>query len=206
MPKLPTVDEVTVPGRRAVPRSRRGWQQLVREIDSCRRCPLGYARQHVVVHRGSLRPRVVFVGEAPGEEEDRVGRPFVGRAGRRLDTAIESLGLRSREFAIINVFKCRPPENRFRSDAALACRPFLAQQLDFLRPRVVVPMGSHALEAFRPDALPILRSAGTRLQWRGRLLFPLVHPAAALHAPALARRWERDLRRLQRALSPTEVK
>ncbi len=193
-----TVDDCWPPpeGRR-----RSDWEALSAEIAACHRCPLARTRTHVVVHRGSLRPTVLFVGEAPGAEEDRTGVPFVGRAGRRLDEAIARLGLGAGEYAVVNTVKCRPPSNRFDRRAADACRPFLARQVAFLDPRVIVPLGAPALAAFRPDLLPVTRAAGRPSRWRDRSLFPLLHPAAGLHSGRFRERWTRDVGSLGRWLA-----
>jgi uracil-DNA glycosylase family 4 len=163
-------------------------------------CPLGSQRTHAVVYRGGLSPRVVFVGEAPGAEEDRTGRPFVGRSGKILDRAIVTLGLGEGEFGILNVLKCHPPENRFDRGAARTCRPYLDRQLALLRPEVLVPLGAHALAAVDPGAPPVLTAAGRPLSRAGPPHFPLVHPAAALRSHRLRRRWEHDVRALKRWL------
>jgi uracil-DNA glycosylase len=201
MPALPTVEQVWP----AVPRTRRRtfaeWNRLNREIDRCRRCPLGDLRAHTVIHRGSLRPRVLFVGEAPGASEDRQGIPFVGAAGKRLDRLVGEIGLLESEFAVVNVIKCHPPGNKFSLEAAEACRPFLARQVEFLQPIMVVPLGVSALAAFRPDLLPIGRAAGRLFRWRGLLFFPLIHPSAAARSRTFLRRWERDGKRLSALLS-----
>lgn len=155
----------------------------------------------MVIHRGSLRPRVLFVGEAPGASEDRVGVPFVGAAGKRLDQLVARLGLLESEFAVVNVIKCHPPANRFSDEAARACRPFLARQVEFLQPIMIVPLGVSALSAFRPDLLPISHAAGWLSRWRGLLFFPMIHPAAAARSTALRRRWEHDGKSLSKVLS-----
>jgi DNA polymerase len=143
---------------------------------------------------------LVFVGEAPGAEEDRTGLPFVGRSGRELDRAVATLGLSDEEFGMLNVLKCRPPGNRFDRGAAGTCRPYLDQQLDLLRPEVVVTLGARALAAIDPNALPMLSAAG-RPRTHGRTLyFPLIHPAAALRSRRMRERWERDVRALGRWL------
>jgi uracil-DNA glycosylase len=201
MRRLPTVEQVWP----AVPRTRRRsmseWRRLNREIDRCRRCPLGDLRQQVVIHRGSLRPRVLFVGEAPGAAEDRAGTPFVGAAGKRLDELVERLGLLESEFAVVNVIKCHPPGNKFSPEAAAACRPFLARQVEFLQPIMIVPLGESALSAFRPDLLPITHAAGWLSRWKGLLFFPLIHPAAAARSAVFRRRWEHDGKSLSKVLS-----
>ena len=177
------------------------WARLAREIAACTRCPLHRTRRQVVIYRGAPRPRVLFVGEAPGAEEDRVGLPFVGRSGRRLDRAIEAIGLREGDFGILNVIKCRPPSNRFSRTANVACRPFLDRQLALLRPEWIVTLGAHALSAFDADAPSVTRCAGTVRSWGSTPLFPMRHPAAALHAPKYRKRWERDVQRLADHLS-----
>ena len=185
-----------LPSRPARPRGgiRTEFERLTGEIRACRLCPLGSTRSHAVVYRGALAPRVVFVGEAPGVEEDRTGVPFVGRSGRVLDATIVRLGLSAREFGVLNVLKCRPPHNRFDRAAARTCRPYLERQLALLRPRVLVPLGANALKTLDPAAPPILRCAGTP---RGRpgapQLFPLVHPAASLRSRLLRERWQKDV-------------
>jgi uracil-DNA glycosylase family 4 len=144
---------------------------------------------------------VMLVGEAPGASEDRAGRPFVGRAGRLLDEVLEVAGLRRRDVYITNVVKARPPGNRDPKAAEVAhCMPWLVAELDLVRPRLVVPLGRHALAHFAPGR-KITEVAGTRLDVEGPPLFPLLHPAAALRSPAMRERLFDDARRLPEALS-----
>ena len=173
--------------------TRAAWEELSEEIRHCQLCPLGRTRTQAVVYRGSLTPRLVFVGEAPGAAEDRVGIPFVGRAGARLDAAIERLGLSPSEFGILNVLKCRPPQNRFDPAAARTCRPYLDRQLELLRPRVLVPLGRSALRALDPRAPPVLEAAGHPRLYGPVAMFPLLHPAAAMRSRRWAERWDRDI-------------
>jgi DNA polymerase len=190
----------TRPARRADLSVRAEWERLSAEIQACRKCPLGDFRTQAVVYRGGLAPRVLFVGEAPGAEEDRLGLPFVGRSGRILDSGIASLGLSPKSFGVLNVLKCRPPGNRFDVRAARTCRPYLDRQLELLRPEVIVTLGARALCAVDPSAPPVLRAAGRPLRDGIPRLFPLVHPAAALRSRRLAKRWEHDLAALGRWL------
>jgi len=191
-----------VPRRRTVsPSVREEWERLSDEIRSCRKCPLGSVRTNAVVYRGGLAPRIVFVGEAPGAEEDRTGLPFVGRSGRLLDEAVASLGLGADEFGILNVLKCRPPGNRFDRSAARTCRPYLDRQLTLLRPAAIVTLGARALAAIDPTAPPMLSSAGRPRALGDLPFFPLVHPAAALRSRRMRTRWERDVRALGRWLA-----
>jgi uracil-DNA glycosylase len=177
---------------------------LQHEIATCTRCALHQTRTRAVIYRGGPAPKIVFVGEAPGAEEDRQGVPFVGRSGKRLDAAIASIGLRTEEFGVLNLVKCRPPKNRFDLVAERACRPYLQRQLELLRPEALVSLGAHALQALDPSAPRILLCAGRPRKAEGRDLFPLIHPAAALRSTTLARRWTDDVQRLAAWISSTE--
>ncbi|MCI4339772.1 MAG: uracil-DNA glycosylase [Thermoplasmata archaeon] len=173
------------------------WDRLTHEIEQCVRCPLHRNRTHAVVYRGGDHPRVVFVGEAPGRDEDRLGKPFVGRAGRVLDRAIERVGLVAADVGIINLIKCRPPDNRFDPAAETACHPYLDRQLDLLRPERLVTLGRHALHALVPEAPAITLAAGHVQSGPRGAVFPLLHPSAPMHAPRLAARWEQDVELLR---------
>ncbi len=168
------------------------WSALRAEVAACTRCPLHRSRTQPVFYRGGLRPHLVVVGEAPGAQEDRLGRPFVGRAGRRLDAALAAVGLGEAEVGLLNVLKCRPPGNRFDPAAARSCRTHLDRQLAWLDPPRLVTVGARALAALDPEAPPILRCAGRPRTALGRPLFPLIHPAA-VRSHALARRWADDV-------------
>jgi uracil-DNA glycosylase len=180
---------------------RSAWEALSTEIRACTLCPLHRTRIQAVVYRGSLSPTVLFVGEAPGAAEDREGRPFVGASGRRLDAAIRDLGLTERDFGILNVIKCRPPQNRFDRAAEKACRPYLDRQLALLRPKVIVTLGASALRAFAPAAPPMLLAAGRPWSEPRWSVFPLLHPAATLRARRFRARWESDLTTLRAFLA-----
>ena len=195
---VPTLPPSPAPSSTSLPRGSRGsrtraFRALSEEIRGCTLCPLAQGRTQAVVYRGSLRPNVVFVGEAPGAEEDRQGIPFVGRSGRLLDRAIADLGPALGEYGVLNVIKCRPPRNRFDPRAARACRPYLDRQLDLLRPRVLVPLGARAWTALAPRAPPILQAAGSPRPGPDAWLFPLIHPAAALRSRRWHERWDRDV-------------
>jgi uracil-DNA glycosylase family 4 len=147
---------------------------------------------------GSADAEVVIVGEAPGGQEDRTGRPFVGNAGKLLDALLAEAGLAREAVFITNVVKARPPGNRDPKAAEVAHhRPWLEAQLDVIRPKLIVPLGRHALKHFAPDA-KIGEVHGSRVQDG---LFPLYHPAAALHNPRLRETLLADARSLRDALS-----
>lgn len=189
-------DRRGVGARTAAPTRAEAARALAVEIEACRRCPLGASRTRAVVYRGSLRPRVLFVGEAPGKEEDRTGVPFVGRSGGILDAAIRRLGPGLASFGVLNVLKCRPPGNRFDPAAARTCRPFLDRQLKLLRPELLVTLGSVALRTVAPEAPAVMRAAGRPLSSPAGPVFPLLHPAATLRSRRNAERWAADVARL----------
>lgn len=169
-------------------------------MHACQACHLASTRTLVVVYRGAPSPRFLFVGEAPGAQEDRDGRPFVGRAGRILDEATEQAGLAAEEWGVTNVVMCRPPGNRFDPEAARACRPWLSSKVASLAPRVVVTLGTHALAAFAPEALPVTSSTGRLRAWGAAQLFPMVHPASTLRSRGYRDRWRSDWERFRELL------
>ena len=149
---------------------------------------------------GSADARIVVVGEAPGASEDRAGRPFVGRAGRMLDDLLAEAGLTREDVFITNVLKARPPGNRDpRSDEVEHSWPWLRAQLEIVEPELLVPLGRHALRRFAPE-LRIGEAHGRPAEAGGLRLFPLYHPAAALHNQALRGTLVRDARALGAAL------
>jgi uracil-DNA glycosylase family 4 len=155
---------------------------------------------HLVPGEGSATADVVIVGEAPGASEDKAGRPFVGRAGRLLDGLLAEAGLEREDVFITNVVKARPPGNRDpRADEVAHHLPWLEAQLDVIRPRLVVPLGRHALKRFAADA-KIGEAHGHVLERDGRRLFPMYHPAAALHNQSLRATLLDDARGLREAL------
>ncbi len=157
--------------------------------------------KQLVPGAGSASAHVVIVGEAPGAAEDASGLPFVGNAGKLLDRLLEEAGLVRADVFVTNVVKARPPGNRDpRPDEVAHHWPWLQAQLDVLRPRLLVPLGRHALGRFAPKADRISDVHGRVLERHGRRLFPLYHPAAALHNPALRATLSADARALGEAL------
>jgi uracil-DNA glycosylase family 4 len=149
---------------------------------------------------GPADAEVVFVGEAPGASEDKAGRPFVGSAGRLLERLLADAGLRREDVYITNVVKARPPGNRDpRRDEVAHHMPWLLAELEALRPRVVVPLGRHALAHFAP-ALKISEAHGQAVESDGRLVLPWYHPAAALHNQSLRMTLHADAQALARLL------
>lgn len=160
----------------------RPWEELEAEALSCTKCPLARERTQVVFGVGNRDADLMFVGEAPGHDEDLQGEPFVGRAGRLLTKLIEDLGLTREDVYITNVNKCRPPGNRDpRPDEVEACSPYLQEQLSHIRPRVVVTLGNFATQLLLDTKQGIGRLRGREHPFRGdAVIIPTYHPAAVL--------------------------
>jgi len=187
--------------------------RLEDEIKSCTLCPLHASRKNAVPGEGSLDAKVMFIGEAPGRNEDIQGRPFVGAAGKLLDQLLELAGLKREEVYITNVVKCRPPNNR---DPAVseknACQPYLEKQIKIISPKLIVTLGRHSmmemlgLAGYR--ATSIMRERGRirkiRLFGLEVLLMPTLHPAAALYNPKTKSLLEQDFQRIKEILKKLE--
>jgi DNA polymerase len=157
------------------------WQALEARARACTRCPLHKQRTNVVFGEGSRQARLCFVGEGPGEDEDRTGRPFVGRAGQLLDKMIVAMGLKREEVFICNVVKCRPPANRTPlPEEASACWPHLEEQLALLQPKVIVALGAPATKTLLKISLGITQLRGHWYTYRGIRVMPTYHPAYVL--------------------------
>jgi DNA polymerase len=167
--------------------------QLHETIRSCKNCGLHATRTQAVPGTGPCPADVMIVGEAPGFNEDRQGEPFVGAAGKLLDTLLARISLSRSEVFITNVLKCRPPMNRDpMPNEAEACSPYLQRQLELIKPKVVLILGRHALERLMPGQGSISRVHGSLIK-RGEVAYvPLYHPAAALHNGSLVSDLEHD--------------
>jgi len=168
----------------------------------CRRCKLhGLGRRQVVFGVGHPAARLMFVGEAPGEGEDRQGEPFVGRAGQLLTKIIEAIGLHREQVYIANVIKCRPPGNRNpEPDEVASCEPFLFRQIETIGPRVIVPLGKFAAQCLLKTAEPITRLRGRVYEYRGASLIPTFHPAYLLRNPSAKRDVWEDMKKVRAIL------
>jgi DNA polymerase len=176
-------------------------EEIRAELENCRRCALCQGRRNVVFGVGNSHARLVFVGEAPGREEDEKGEPFVGEAGRLLDRILFAMGLRREEVYICNVEKCRPPNNRDPlPEEIAACEPYLKRQLAAIRPRVIVTLGRFAAQALLRDQTPITRLRGRWREYEGVPLMPTFHPAFLLRNPAGKREVWEDMKQVMRRL------
>ncbi len=177
------------------------------EVLPCTKCKLAKTRTQVVFGEGNPRARVFFIGEAPGANEDRTGRPFVGRAGQLLDRIISNaMGLRREEVFIGNVNKCRPPGNRAPApDEVAACLPYLKQQVAIIRPEVIVTLGRVAVGNLLGTSLPMGKLRGMTLDYQGTPVVATWHPAYLLRNPsAKAGTWE-DIKRVNLLLGLPEI-
>jgi uracil-DNA glycosylase family 4 len=169
------------------PNAEPGLARIAAQIAQCQKCELAQTRTNTVPGEGNPRPRIAFVGEAPGEDEDRKGRPFVGRAGQLLDKIIAAMGLARSDVFICNILKCRPPGNRDpKPDEVEKCSPYLQEQLELLRPEIIVALGSHAAKTLLDTNLAIgkLRGRFHDYYFSPMLppikLMPTYHPAYVL--------------------------
>ena len=169
---------------------------LVDEIRSCTLCSLSEKRTNAVPGEGSRTSDIMFIGEGPGFYEDRDARPFVGPAGHFLDELLASIGLRRGDVYITNMVKCRPPNNRDPLPGEIrACQPYLDSQIEIISPKVIVTLGRFSFGKLFPGE-SISRARGKPRRWKEIMVYPMYHPAAALHNPALRPVIEGDFSRL----------
>ena len=180
---------------------------LQSHIGVCTRCKLHrMGRKQVVFGVGNPNARLMFVGEAPGADEDQQGEPFVGKAGQLLTKIIEAIGLQRSDVYIANVIKCRPPSNRNpEPDEVATCQPFLFAQLDLIRPKVIVALGTFAAHALLGSDAPISRLRGRVQDYRGGAkLIPTFHPAFLLRTPERKRDVWEDMKKVRALLAEDE--
>jgi DNA polymerase len=180
--------------------------EVYREASQCTRCPLHETRTKVVFGNGNSDADLMFVGEAPGAEEDRQGLPFVGRAGSLLTQLLNEIGIGREDVFVTNVLKSRPPGNRDPQPAEIeACRPYLETQVELIQPRVIATLGNFATRLLTGNPAGITKVRGApqvhTLGGRPVFLLPLFHPAAALRTPSLAEVLRQDFRTLPDLLS-----
>jgi uracil-DNA glycosylase family 4 len=198
----PVPSPVAAPeGADARPTGARGLALAREELGDCQRCRLKDERKQIVFGVGNAEADLVFVGEAPGADEDRVGEPFVGAAGQLLTKMIEAMGFGRDDVYICNVIKCRPPGNRNpEPDEVAACEPFLKKQLAALRPRMIVTLGKFAAHCLLRVDTPITRLRGNFRSYEGIQLMPTYHPAFLLRDPSRKREAWSDLQLVVAAL------
>ena len=157
------------------------WEELEESIKGCNKCKLCKTRQNIVFGTGNKKAKLMFIGEGPGADEDRLGEPFVGRAGKLMNLAFETLGIDRNEVYIANVVKCRPPGNRNpEEDEAVACLDYLRNQVILVQPEIIVLLGSVALKNILGKEYGITASRGKWVEKKGIKYMPTWHPAALL--------------------------
>jgi DNA polymerase len=169
------------------------------ELGDCRRCKLHPYRTQIVFGVGNPQAKLVFIGEAPGRDEDLQGEPFVGQAGQLLNKIIQAIQLRREEVYIANIIKCRPPENRNpEPDEIAACEPFLIKQLQAIHPRLICALGTFAAQTLLKTEEKISSLRGNFHEYQGILLMPTYHPAFLLRNPGWKREVWEDMKKIKK--------
>lgn len=196
-----------LPAAPAIEKSTETLEQIWADVGNCTRCPLYEGRTNIVHTEGSRKARLMFVGEAPGADEDAQARPFVGRAGQLLTKIIESLGLKREDVLIGNVNRCRPPGNRAPTpDEAGACKPFLLREIASVAPDVIVVLGNTAMKNLLDTKEGITRMRGIFQDYKGVKVMPTFHPAYLLRDPSKKRETWEDLKKVRDYLESTSKK
>ena len=193
------VKKSAAPAARAVPAAENvsSLETLCREVAGCTRCALHLSRNNTVFGEGSTNAGLMFIGEGPGFEEDRTGRPFVGKAGQLLDKMISAMQFSREEVYIANIVKCRPPDNRVpMPEEAAACLPYLVKQIELVSPKVIVLLGATAAHYLLGKQEGITRLRGRWLDYQGIPVMPTYHPAFLLRKPEAKREAWSDLQQV----------
>lgn len=179
--KIPTDAEVAIP-----PGTYQNLDEIAADCNQCHRCVLGNNRTNAVIGRGNLQAAIMIVGEAPGQNEDEQGLPFVGKSGQLLDKILESVGLSTeREVYISNAIRCRPPANRTPTTQEIeACKPYLLEQIRLVDPQIILLTGATAVKSLLAEKQGITKIRGQWREWEGRLCMPIFHPAYLLRNPS----------------------
>jgi uracil-DNA glycosylase family 4 len=175
--------------------------ELCQQVGACSKCMLHQGRTNAVPGEGPEDAAVMFIGEAPGFHEDRQGRPFVGAAGKFLNELLESINLKREEVYITNVVKCRPPGNRDpQQDELDACQPYLERQIELIKPRLIITLGRFSMARYFKGA-NISRVHGQPRRLGDVIVYPMFHPAAALHQPKYRAMIEEDMQKIPKLLA-----
>lgn len=204
-PGTPRPEKSMTPPQKGSKKDRPTLKEIREEMGDCQRCKLGKNRSHLVFGEGSPQARLMFVGEAPGEEEDRQGRPFVGEAGQLLNRMLDKLGLRREDVYITNVVKSHPPRNRDpEAEEIEACLPFLVKQIESIQPLVIVTLGRIAAHNLLNTKAPITKLRGTWQKFQGIPVMPTFHPSYLLRSPKERRKTWDDMQQVMEYLATHE--
>lgn len=180
-------------------------QYLADEISQCHQCALQHGRSQTVPGNGPADAAIMFIGEAPGFYEDKEGIPFVGPSGRYLETLLKLIDMRREDVFLTNVVRCRPPQNRDPLRGELeACRHFLDRQIEIIKPKIIVTLGRYSMAYYFPDE-KITAIHGKHKVYKGRIYYPLFHPAAVLRNMSLEPMMIEDFKRIKELLDNFEV-
>lgn len=197
--KLSGIGEYFVAEAASTPKS--DFSSLKKEVTSCRKCELYKTRRNVVFGAGSPNAKLMFVGEAPGMEEDLRGLPFVGRAGQLLTRIIEAIGLKRKDVYIANILKCRPPGNRNPLPTEiLTCEEYLIRQIDLIKPKVICALGKFAAQTLLRTQVPITGLRGKFQEYYGIKVMPTFHPAYLLRNPQGKRLVWEDMKKIRKII------
>ena len=189
----------------SLPREGETFADIHNDIGECLRCPLYQSRTKIVHSEGNAKARLMFVGEAPGADEDASGRPFVGRAGQLLNKIIEAIGMKREDIFIGNVNRCRPPQNRTPThEEAATCKPFLLREIAILRPDVIVVLGNTAMKNLLDTKEGITKLRGRFMDYKGIKVMPTFHPAFLLRDPSKKRETWEDMKMVREYLQQTK--
>ena len=178
-----------------------GLPGLKKDLSQCKKCSLGKSRTHLVFGTGNTNADLIFVGEAPGHDEDLQGEPFVGKAGQLLTKIIQAIDLKREDVYICNVLKCRPPENRNPLPEEIeACEPFLIKQIKLINPKAICALGKFAAQTLLKSEAPISKMRGRFHNYHGVPLMPTYHPAFLLRNPNMKRAVWEDIQLIQKVL------
>ena len=189
--------------------------RMKQKVLDCKKCPLYKTRKNPVLGEGSLKARIMFIGEAPGYNEDLLGKPFVGRAGKFLDELLDSINLSRNEIFITNILKCRPPNNRNPLESEIkACSPYLNEQINIIKPRIIVTLGNFStrfiLKKFSISPQQITKIHGKVFRIKNLIydviVIPMFHPAAALYNPNMKQTMFDDFKILREELNKIKEK
>ncbi len=175
------------------------WKDLEEACNNCTKCKLCEGRNNVVIGKGNKNADIMFIGEGPGADEDKEGIPFVGKAGKLMDKAFEGVGIKKEEVYIANIVKCRPPNNRNPEDEeANHCREYLESQMNLVKPKIIVLLGSVALKNVLGKEYGITASRGKWFEKDGIRILPTFHPAALLRDESKKIDFWKDLKEIQK--------
>lgn len=177
------------------------WEELETECNNCKKCKLCKGRTNVVIGTGNKTADLMFIGEGPGADEDAQGIPFVGKAGKLMNTAFQGIGIKREEVYIANVVKCRPPNNRNpEDDEAKACLDYLRNQVILVKPKIIVLLGNVALKNILGKEYGITSARGKWVEKNGIMYMPTFHPAALLRDETKKIMFWKDLKEVKKAM------